>query len=146
MIAVDTDVLSIYHVFTWDKRHTLCKRFLRSLKEGAVSIHNLLELCSIIARASNASTAMAVYRYYLSSPRWHVLFPNMPSGWPEYLKVILDKYIVERGFSYGDALVAWALEEFPELEAFVTWDVKDFRGKLQLPVYTPEEWLRKMKS
>ena len=62
------------------------------------------------------------------------------------MKVILDKYIVERGFSYGDALVAWALEEFPELEAFVTWNVKNFRGKLQLPVYTPEEWLRKMKS
>jgi hypothetical protein len=53
MIAIDSDVLAIHHIFTGDARYLENARFMeRSAKhERGVTIYNLLELCGIIASA-----------------------------------------------------------------------------------------------
>ncbi len=44
--------------------------------------------------------------------------------------------------SLGDAVMAVQIAtDAPQATAFVTWNAKHFRGKLVVPVFTPEEWL-----
>ena len=146
MIAIDTDVLAIHHIFTWDRRFHINSRFLRSVKEPATTIHNLIELCSLVSRALSPSRSIVLFKTYMYSSRWNILFPRMPSGWEEYVDTIFP-YISDKAMSYGDALIAWTLEEHSRLlEAFITWNTKDFKDKINVPVYTPKEWLERQEK
>ncbi len=65
--------------------------------------------------------------------------------WSEYCSRVY-RYL-EKGMSYGDALIAWTVDENSELiDAFVTWNKRDFEGKLSVPVYTPEEMLKRREN
>ncbi|MHA1834782.1 MAG: hypothetical protein ACTSV7_12435 [Candidatus Baldrarchaeia archaeon] len=51
MICVDTDVLAIHHIFTWDERYDVNEEvFQRLKKEGKLctTIRNVLELCGLL--------------------------------------------------------------------------------------------------
>ena len=143
MIVIDTDVLAIHHIFTWDRRWKINEKFLLEVVEPATTIHNLLELVSLIIRAFRRSElAIKIFKYYISSDKWKVLFPPEFTGW-EYFTDEIFNYI-SRGMSYADSLIAWTIEEQSEVEAFITWNLNDFRNKMKVMVYSPEEWLMRM--
>lgn len=142
MLVVDTDVLAIHHIFTWDKRYDINKTFLESFDKLGVTIHSLMELCSPVSRAFDPSKGFSLFKAYFESRRWNILFPSMPSGWEEFIDVLFP-YINKRQMSYGDALIAWTLDENADMiEAFITWNTKDFKGKIKVPVYMPDEWMK----
>ncbi len=74
LVVVDTDVLAIHHVFTWDQRYEINAAFLRRLENPATTIHNILELAGIICRARRTQYAARIYRSYMLSRRWTILF------------------------------------------------------------------------
>jgi len=43
--------------------------------------------------------------------------------------------------AFMDALILSAAEHAPDVECFVTWNSKHFKGKTSLTVLTPEEYL-----
>ncbi len=144
LIAIDTDVLAIHHIFTWDERWKINEEFLLKVVKPATTIHNLLELASLIIRAlRNTELAIKIFKYYASSSRWEIIFPPEFTGWERFADEIFN--YINRGMSYADSLIAWTVEEYNDIEAFITWNLRDFRGKLKIAVYSPEEWLMKMK-
>ena len=139
-VVVDTDVLAIHHVFTWDKRHATNEEFLNAVERPATTVHNVLELVGIVCKALRKAEARSIYDAYMLSKKWAVLFPEMPLGWDEFCDFIFP--CMERVMSYGAALIAWTVDENADvIEAFVTWNKKHFSGKLGVPVRTPKEWL-----
>ncbi len=141
LVAIDTDVLAIHHIFTWDKRYHINEEFLRKVSKPATTIHNLLELVSIVFRAYRGDKGMEIYKAYMLSREWSILFPDIPSGWNEYCEKVFS--YLRKGMSYGDAVIAWAIDEYSDLiDSFVTWNKKDFEDRLEVVVYTPEEWLK----
>ncbi|MEM1944973.1 MAG: hypothetical protein QXX57_04485 [Nitrososphaerota archaeon] len=140
--AVDTDVLAIYHLFRKDRRSSVNERFLASVRGRAMTtIHNVLELCGLFALAGMLSAVEEVQLKYLRIARdIQVFFPDPEPDWGLYVES-LTKYI-GRGLSYGDAVVAKAVEQ-SEAGFFITWNKKHFDKKLNIPVYTPEEFLMK---
>jgi len=53
MVAIDADVLSVYHIFHRDSRYDVTSLFMEESREveRGVSIFNLLELCGVMATA-----------------------------------------------------------------------------------------------
>lgn len=76
---------------------------------------------------------------YLSMKDIEILFPTYPYDWGEYISIIFN--YIRKGFSYGDALIAIAVEEH-NVKVFVTWNKKRFEGKLKVEVKTPLELIR----
>lgn len=139
MIALDTDILAIHHIFTWDPRRSVNEQFYQRVKGNtATSIHNLLELCGLFSLAGLSQKADSVLEKYLKGREITILFSAYHEDWGDYVSSIFA--YVKRGFSYGDALVAEAVEQ-SEAEAFITWNKKHFVGKIKIGVLTPEEYL-----
>ena len=98
----------------------------------------------IVSRASRGQAAARIYRSYMLSRRWSILFPGEALDWSEYCDKVYN--YLEKGMSYGDALIAWTVDENEDIvDSFVTWNKRDFEGRLSVPVYTPEELLKEMK-
>ncbi|MBS7637766.1 hypothetical protein KEJ49_02590 [Candidatus Bathyarchaeota archaeon] len=66
-----------------------------------------------------------------------ILFPSYHEEWGDYVSNI-SAYI-KRGLSYGDALVAEAIEQ-SGFELFITWNKKHFEGKIKVKVLTSKEY------
>jgi len=79
---------------------------------------------------------------YLGSKEVTVIFPTYFRDWGEFVSAVTS--YVKRGFSYGDALVAQALDS-ADVEFFVTWNKKHFEGKIKVLTLTPEECLKRDK-
>ena len=141
MIIVDTDVLAIHLIFTWDRRREENERVYELLVElGAkTTIYNLLELCGLLALAKMECRIRDLLRAYLAEEEIGVEFPSYPRDWGEFTELVV-RYL-ERGFSCGDALVALSVEAVGA-ETFVTWNKKHFGGKIGARVLTPSEFLR----
>ena len=68
-----------------------------------------------------------------------------PADVPEYAGCTFDEVVAQlaRQMSLGDAVMAVQIARFaPTATALVTWNAKHFRGKLSVPVLTPEDWLQ----
>lgn len=84
LVVMDTDVLAIHHIFTWDKRYNISRRFLENVTRPVTTIHNLLELISIAFRVRRTDLGMTLYKYYMLSCKWTILFPEIPIDWNNY--------------------------------------------------------------
>lgn len=138
MIALDTDILAIHHLFTWDPRRSINEQLYERVKGNAsTTIHNLLELLGLFSLSGLSSRVEHVMERYLKSKEIFVIFPSYHEDWGKY--VSNTSSYIKRGLSYGDALIAEAIEE-SDVEAFITWNKKHFEGKLKVKVFTPKEY------
>jgi hypothetical protein len=67
-----------------------------------------------------------------------------PARVPNHCGCTPDEIIARmvKKMAAGDAVIAAQVEKFaPGATAFLTWNLKHFRGNLVIPVLTPEEWL-----
>jgi hypothetical protein len=146
MIAVDSDVLAIHHLFPGDARYPENARFMeRSAEhERGVTIYNLLELCGIVASAGRLADAQMLFQRYLMAADMQVLYPavrleSLADYWASHNEDLMQR--IARGMRLGDAAVLWVAES-TNCEAIVTWNKRHFDGKTNLQLYTPTEWLR----
>lgn len=141
MIALDTDVLAIHYIFTWDKRYRVNEELYARVKgNAATTIHNLLELCGLFSLAGLSGKVTIIMQKYLKGKEVKLLFPAYHDQWGDYVSAVIS--YIGKGLSYSDALIAEALEQ-SELEALITWNKKHFNGKIDLGVLTPQEYLAK---
>lgn len=143
MIALDTDVLAIHHLFTWDSRREVNELVFADAKARlCTTIHNVMELSGLFAVAGFQEKAETVVDTYMKSKEVSVLLGEYPSDWGEYVSSAVR--CIGKGLSYGDALIALTLEQ-SEVESLVTWNKKHFDGKIKLTVETPKEFLERIK-
>jgi len=145
MVAIDTDVLSVYHIFRKDPRYDVTSLFMEESKEVArgVGIFNLLELCGVMATADQIKRALKLFREYHVRSDVKMLYPPIVlisegEFWAQLNAEVMNR--IKRGMRFGDAAILWTLEA-NECELLITWNVKHFAGKTTIKIQTPEKWL-----
>jgi len=143
LICLDTDILAIHHIFIWDDRYEVNEKVLQRLKKEkklCTTIHNILELCGLYAIAGLAKKINRILEIYLSSKEIKVIFPEEVLDWGDYVALVLQ--YIKRGIPYSDSLIALTVEQH-DVEIFLTWNVKHFKGKIEPEVLTPSEYMTK---
>lgn len=145
MIALDTDVLTIYHIFHNDQRYTATRGFFDKLGDQikAVTIFNLLEFCGILTTATRKEDSLTLFHKYLTAEDIQILFPRFIANeekdfWATLVSECLSR--IQRGLRLGDAVILWTLET-NNIDTLITWNTKHFSGKTSVNVLTPSEFL-----
>lgn len=145
LIAIDSDVLVIYHIFRKDKRFDITQKFMddSTISPKGITIYNLLELCGIIASAGKHREARKFFQEYCTKVDIQILFPRVSfKNEKEYWAIQNEELMhrIERGIRLGEAVILWAIET-NKVDVFVTWNKKHFEAKTTVKVLTPDEFV-----
>ena len=132
MIAIDTDVLAVYHLFHNDPRYEATKNLFIKLNEQpkAVTIFNILELCGILASANRLKDSkpslidILKLKILLSSST--LIGDSVKDFWTTLVSECFQN--PERP-SPRDAVILWTLETNQDIESFITWNTKHFKKR-----------------
>jgi|GEM_PF-323463 len=144
MIFIDTDLFVIEKLFKNDERYIVTNKFLNSyLKEKCTSIFNLFELLGIVSFNLSTTDLKKLLKGFSEVYDIKILFPETSyASSDDFVEQLFDnafeKIILKMSFS--DALILSIAEEH-SCSIFVTWNVKHFEGRTDIPVKTPEEML-----
>ena len=148
-VFIDTDIFVRNLRYRDDKNIIENDRFLDLVKEkgitGFTSIYNLLELCGILSFNLSSESLLRLYggfkkRFQLRQ----ILFGTFSD---ENLIININKVFSQllKKMSFGDALIAACVEYHGDLiEGFVSWNVKHYKGKLDVDVFTPIALLKSL--
>lgn len=145
MIALDTDVFVVYHIFHNDPRYDATKRLFERIGDQtkALTIFNLLEFCGILATANRKDDSQAVFNKFLTAEDTEILFPRLDQDekefWPAFVFECFSR--IQKGLRLGDAVIIWTLETNNNIDSFITWNTKHFAGKTSINVLSPPEFL-----
>lgn len=147
MVVLDANVLVIDLSHPGDPNYAVNERFLEYLStnnvERGITTQGLLE---VVGKRS-FQTPVALVPRLPASIRSHYglkLLPD-PAMVPEYAACTFDEIVTQMAhqMALGDAVMAVQIAKFaPTATALVTWDARHFRGKIVIPVLTPDEWLQ----
>ena len=146
MIALDTAVLAIYHIFRNDQRYHATRELFDKLgnQTKAITIFNLLEFCGILATVARKEDSITVFYKYLSAEDTKILFPRvLAEGEKDFWATLVSECLsrIQKGIRLGDAVILWTLETSDNIDAIITWNTKHFKGKSFINVLTPPEFL-----
>lgn len=146
MIALDTDVLAIYHIFRNDQRYRATRAVFEKLgnQTKAITIFNLLEFCGILTTAARKEDSITVFHKYLAAEDTKILFPRFVAVeakdfWATLVSECLSR--IQKGIRLGDAVILWTLETSDNIDTLITWNTKHFKEKTFINVLTPPEFL-----
>ncbi len=146
MIAIDTDVLAVYHLFHNDPRYEVTKKLFIKLNDQpkAITIFNILELCGILASANRVKDSKTVFDRYLEAEDSIVLFPSLIGDsnknlWTTLVSECFSR--IQRGLRLGDAVILWTLETNQDIDSFITWNTKHFKERTSIKIMTPAEFV-----
>lgn len=144
MIAIDTDVLAIYHIFTHDQRYEVTKSFMKisSRHDRGTTVYNIMELAGIVSAAGKSAVAKRILEMYVGAGDMHILYPSLALQtpelfWVEYCARIMA--VMERGIRYGDAKILWVVESH-NCDTLITWNTAHYQTRTPLQVMTPTEY------
>ncbi|MDD5615936.1 MAG: PIN domain-containing protein [Candidatus Methanoperedens sp.] len=144
MIFIDTDVFVIEKLFKNDDRYIATNEFLKSDHEDkCTSIFNLFELLGIASFNLKTPELKKLLKGFSEVYDIKILFPmtsyeSQDAFVEQLFDNVFEKIILKMSFS--DALILSVAEEH-SCSKFVTWNVKHFEGRTDIPVKTPEEML-----
>jgi hypothetical protein len=149
MVVIDTDVLILAFAYPNDERQKINQEFLEVVQTArpATTIYNVMETLGQLS-------------FNLSPEQldgwqdWLVIAYNLTVIWDVDSKERVNpenwrEIIFERPFqkmrsvrmAFMDALILSTVEHAPDVECFVTWNARHFKGKTNFPVLTPEDYL-----
>jgi hypothetical protein len=145
MLALDSDLLAILHIFKADARFEATRQFFQRIKDQpkAITIFTLLELCGIVATSTGKEDAGEIFHQYISSDDSVIIYPDLLTEDTDEFwgSLVSESFLrMQRGMRLGDAAILWALETNREVDTFVTWNTKHFKGKTSLKILTPPEF------
>lgn len=146
MIPVDADILWLTRRNAQDPRQPVNQQFLDALRAGGVrrgvTTQGLLEAAGKFSYGTPAADIPGLPGLICAIHGLEVI-PD-PAAVPGYAGCTVAEVIAQmvRKMSAGDAVMAVQIAKYaPPNAVLVTWNAKHFRGKLTVPVMTPEEWL-----
>ena len=148
MVAIDSDVFLLDLMYQRDVRCGPNARFLEAVRAArpATTVYNLMEVLGKLSFNVPAKTLDEWPDALRQSYGLTVI-------WPDPADLDADSFfhgelyqrplalMKAQRVAFLDALVLSLVERTPDVEAFVTWNARHFRGKTSLPVVTPEEYL-----
>jgi hypothetical protein len=147
VILLDSDVLLIDHRYKQDPKFALNRQALQRLQtEGiprGVTQQVLLEVIGILS--FNISPADVAHLPGILSVQYGLtVYPDIQQ-YPVYADCPVIALIAQlsQQMGLGDAVQAVQIARHASYaECLLTWNARHFRGKLVIPVLTPEEWLQ----
>ena len=149
MVVIDTDVLLLAFAFHRDERQAANTAFLDRVTsyEPATTIFNVMELLGQLS-FNLSSERLAEWRSWLVEAfRLDILQPSSErhKDPTEFMRVLVFERpfakMQAHGMAFMDALVLDLAERTPNVDYFVTWNARHFKGKSTLKVLTPAEFL-----
>jgi predicted nucleic acid-binding protein len=144
MIFIDTDIFVIEKLFNSDERYGVTNEFLNiDMKEKCTSIFNLFELLGIASFNLSTPYLKKLLKGFSEVYDIRILFPETTYASPDaFVEQLFDNVFqkIILNMSFSDALILSVAEEH-SCSKFVTWNVKHFDGRTDIPVKTPEEML-----
>lgn len=145
MIFIDTDIFVIEKLFRNDERYAVTKEFLGSDHNGkCTSIYNLFELLGIVSFNVSILELKKMLKGFSEVYRIKILFPSTAyESADAFLEQLFDNSFnkISMKMNFMDALILDVAEEH-NCSKFVTWNVKHFEGRTDIPVKTPEDILK----
>ena len=147
MIILDADVLVIDSSHANDPNYAVNRRFLDYIVGHKVlrgiTTQGLLE---VAGKRSFQTPVRLIPRLpaFIAAQYGLKLIPG-PATVPEYAGCTFDEVVTQiaQQMSLGDAVMAVQIAKYaPTATALVTWNARHFRGKVVVPVLTPDEWLQ----
>jgi predicted nucleic acid-binding protein len=142
MIFIDTDVFVIEKLFQNDERYDITKAFLNShIKAKCTSIYNLFELLGIASFNLNTPELKKLLKGFHEVYDTKILFPSTAyESADAFVEQLFDKTFgkISLKMNFMDAMILNVAEEH-NCSRFVTWNVKHFEGRTDIPVVTPKE-------
>lgn len=149
MVVIDSDVLLLAFAYPNDDRQSVNLKFLEAVQtaQPATTIYNVMEVLGQLSFnlseeqlegwqdwLVNAYNLTVIWdadsKEKIDSETWHEIVYARP----------LQKMRSVR-MAFMDALIISATEHAPSVDCFVTWNARHFKGKTDLTVLTPEEYL-----
>jgi hypothetical protein len=149
MVVIDSDVLLLAFAYPNDERQKVNQKFLEFIQtaQPATTIYNVME---VLGQLSFNLSAGQMDDWQ----NWLVNACNLTIIWDMDTREKVDsetwrEVIYEHPFekmktvrmAFMDAMILSLVERTPDVECFVTWNARHFKGKTELAVFTPEEYL-----
>jgi predicted nucleic acid-binding protein len=144
MILIDTDIFVIERLFKNDKRYTINKEFLISeIEDKCTSIFNLFELLGIASFNLNSNELKKLFKSFPEIYDIKVLYPissyeSAEAFIEHFFENTFEKISLKMNLM--DAIILNIAQEH-NCSTFVTWNLKHFTGRTDIPVKTPEQIL-----
>jgi len=145
MIFIDTDVFVIDLRYRRDEKYGDNKLFLdHAASLGATtSYYNILEVCGILSFNLNKKQLFDLYHHFPRRYNLKDIRPLKPDELLPAYSISSLLNVISAKASFGDTLVICAAKELKErLKYFISWNAEHFKGKLDVDVLTPAEYLR----
>ncbi len=149
MVVIDSDVLLLAFAFQNDSRQEINQKFLEFVQtaQPATTIYNVMEVLGQLSFNLSAERLDQWQSWLVDAYQLTVIW--MADAEKEMEKESFRDELFDRPYqkmrdqrmSFMDALVLSLAERAPDVECFVTWNAKHFKGKTTLTVLTPEEYL-----
>ena len=151
MVVIDTDVLLMEFAFQRDPRAKVNHDFMAAVQtradEPATTVYNLMELLGQLSFNLAPARLDAWPEWLQRAHSLSILWPEAPLESPAasfFQAEIFDRpftRIRTHRMAFLDSLIVGVAEAGPDVRAFVTWNARHFKGKIRLPVLTPDEYL-----
>lgn len=149
MVVIDSDVLLLAFAFQNDSRQEINQKFLEFVQtaQPATTIYNVMEVLGQLSFDLSAERLDQWQSWLVDAYQLTVIW--MADAEKEMEKELFRDELFDRPYqkmrdqrmSFMDALVLSLAERAPDVECFVTWNAKHFKGKTTLTVLTPKEYL-----
>ncbi len=150
MVLLDSNLFIIDRFFHKDVLYSQNRAFIERLGEleAAISVFTLLEICGVAS--FNLSSRELEHWLYEFSDVYPIFvldpFDLETQAAVDWIGVFLVEVSekISRKTTFGDAIILREAEKY-RVEALITWNTKDFLRRTNIPVLTPESYLRRIK-
>ncbi len=146
MILLDSDVLLIAHRYQNDARFPVNDQALQQIRAESIALaitaQALLEVVGILSFSVPSGTVGRL-PHYLVGLYGFLVFPVLQQA-PDYAGCTVAELLVQmdQQMSLPDAVQAVQIARHASYaECLLTWNARHFKGKLVIPVFTPQDWL-----
>lgn len=149
MVVIDSDVLLLAFAYPNDDRQKVNQKFLEAVQtaQPATTIYNVMETLGQLSFNLSAEQLDGwqdwLANAYNLTVIWDIDSKEKvdPETWREIIYERPFQKMQTVRMAFMDALILSTAEHTPDVEYFVTWNAKHFKGKTSLTVLTPEEYL-----
>jgi hypothetical protein len=153
MVVIDSDVLLLAFAFHNDVRQRANADFLEAVQtaQPVTTIYNVMEVLGQLSFNLTPQRLKRWESWLVNAYQLTVLWPVDPD---ESTGIgLFREELYERPFAkmqkermaFMDALILGLAERTPEAECLVTWNARHFKGKSQLSILTPGEYLERVR-